>query len=185
ADGGSRGEVLGRCVSLWRESDAELCVSAEEARGRKLPPVELRLKLGGTGLVRVPSVQAPGYYLVLSSAPGGGAGFFARPAPDEVDGLEQIARAILQNPSGPPLRAAGGIETIRLAGRRRESICLFADRCQLRTASRALRIDHAAGAMMALFACSLGERPPSCEAVLADPALRRIVSSLTVLDAPG
>ena len=184
-DAASPAEDLARYVAIWRESDAELCVGAEEARERRLPPVELRLRLGGTGLVRIPAVQAPGYYLVLGSAPGGGAGFFARPSLEDPagEGLEQIARRMLQNPSGPPLQAAGGIEWIRLAGAERESICLFSDWFHFRTASCAVRIEHAGGALMAIFACPMGTRPPSCQAVLADPALRRIAGSLQVSNA--
>jgi len=115
-DAGSLAGSLARYLDHWRESDAELVISAEEAQRRKLPPVELRLRPGGTGLVRIPPAHSTGYYVVLGSAPGGAAAFLARPAPPDerrAEGLEQTARRMLQNPNGPELALAGGIERVR------------------------------------------------------------------------
>ncbi|HTE56703.1 MAG TPA: hypothetical protein VK698_37880 [Kofleriaceae bacterium] len=184
----SLADALGRYLGHWREVDAELVVAAEEAMARKLAPVELRVRLGGTGLFRVPPAHSPGYYVVLSSAPGGGAGFAARPAVDDggPDQLEQTARRMLQNPRGPELVAAVGVETVRLAGASHQAICLHADWLRFRTASCVVRVEHARGVLMAIFICSIGAPLPTSAAVLADPSLRRIARTLRVVDGkPG
>lgn len=185
---GSLADALAGYLAHWREVDAELVVGADEARARKLPAVELGLRLGGTGLFRVPPPHSPGYYVVLSSAPGGGAGFAARPILEGAgDGLESIARRMLQNPRGAELVASTGVERVRMAGRERESICLYADWLSFRTASCVVRLDHAGGAVLAIFICSIGDTQPSSHTVLADPSLRRISRSLRIAnaDAPG
>jgi hypothetical protein len=182
---GSLAEALAGYLAHWREIDAERVVPSSEALARKLAPVELRVRLGATGLFRVPAGQAPGYYLVLSSEPGGGAGFAARPVVD--DGgpadLEQVARRMLQNPRGPELIASSAPETVRLSGTEREAICLHADWLRFRTATCAVRIEHAHGAMLALFICSIGAAQPTSAMVLGDPSLRRIARTLRVVDA--
>jgi hypothetical protein len=185
---GSLADALAGYLAHWREVDAELVVGADEARARKLPPVELGLRLGGTGLFRVPAPHSPGYYVVLSSAPGGGAGFAARPILDGAgDDLESIARRMLQNPRGAELVASTGVERLRMAGREREAICLYADWLSFRTASCVVRLEHAGGAVLAIFICSIGETQPSPRTVLADPSLRRVSRSLRIADAdaPG
>lgn len=183
-EAGALADALARYLAHWREVDAELVIPADEARARKLPPVGLRVRLGGTGLFRVPAAHAPGYYLVLSSEPGGGAGFAARPIVDDggpMD-LEQVARRMLQNPRGPELISSASVESVRLAGAEREAICLHADWLRFRTASCAVRIEHARGALLGIFIGSIGAAAPTVATVLGDPGLRRIARTLRVVD---
>ncbi len=183
-DAGSLASALGHYIGLWRELDDELVIPADEARARGLPPVELRLKLGGTTLFRMPAERSPDYYVVLGGAPGTRLGFSALPAPDAGESLELNARRILHRPSGPPLEVAGGLERIDLAGAEREAICLYSDWLRFRTARCAVRIEHASGVLVALFTAGFPlDRTPSCEEVLSVPALRRIARSLRVIDA--
>jgi len=180
----SLASALGKYLEYWRESDVEIVVSAEEAAGKGLPPLELRVKIGGTGLLHVPSEHSNGHYIQLSSPPGGGTGFAARPAPQE-DDLERAARSILEKPDGSELRA-GAVERARVAGAEREAICFLSEYLLFRIATCVVRIPHANGALMALFTSRLGrDTPLSCEAVLSRPALRRIARTLRVIDAPA
>lgn len=182
----SLASALGKYLAYWRESDVEIVVSAEEATGKGLPPLELRVKIGGTGLLHVPSEHSTGHYIQLSSPPGGGTGFAARPAPEpRVDDLERAARSILEKPDGPELRA-GGPERARVAGAERDAICFLSEWLLFRTGTCVVHIPHANGALMAFFTSRLGaDTAPSCEAVLSRPALRRIASTLRVIDAPA
>jgi hypothetical protein len=170
-------------LERWREVDAELVVTADEARERKLPPIEVGVRLGGTGLFRIPPAHAPGFYAVLNSAPGGGAGFAIRPEPEEGRGgdLEQTARRMLQNPRGPELVSAGA-DRVQLAGGEAESICLYADWLSFRTASCVVRVPHDGGALLAIFICSVGSTEPSSRLVLGDASLRRIARTLRLED---
>ncbi len=142
--------------------------------------MEVRLKVGGTGLTRVAREHAPGAYVALAGAPGGGVGFSIGPLP-EGEGLEQAARQKLQAPNGQELRTVE-TRTLRLAGAEREAVCLFSEYLIRRTARCVVRIDHAGGALMAIFTARVGAEP-SCEAVLANPSLQRIARSLRVVDA--
>ncbi len=180
ADAPSLAAALARYLEYWRETDSELVVDAEEARRSGLPPVEVRLVVGGTGLTRVPREDAPGAYVALAGAPGGGVGFSIGPLPDG-EGLEQAARQKLQAPNGQELRTVE-TRTLRLAGAEREAVCLFSEYLIRRTARCVVRIDHAGGALMAIFTARVGAEP-SCEAVLANPSLQRIARSLRVVDA--
>ena len=72
--------------------------------------------------------------------------------------------------------------TLRLAGAEREAVCLFSEYLFRRTARCVVRIDHAGGALMAIFTARVGAEP-SCDAVLANPSLKRIARSLRVIDA--
>ena len=72
--------------------------------------------------------------------------------------------------------------TLHLAGAEREAVCLFSEYLIRRTARCVVRIDHAGGALMAIFTARVGAQP-SCEAVLANPSLERIARSLRVVDA--
>jgi hypothetical protein len=179
-DAPSLAAALARYIEYWRETDSELVVDAEEARRGGLPVVEVRLKVGGTGLTRVAPEDAPGAYVALAGAPGGGVGFSIGPLP-EGEGLEQAARQKLQAPNGQELRTVE-TRTLRLAGAEREAVCLFSEYLIRRTARCVVRIDHAGGALMAIFTARVGAEP-SCEAVLANPSLERIARSLRVVDA--
>ncbi len=172
--------ALARYLDYWRETDSELVVDADEARRSGLPVVEVRLKVGGTGLTRVAREHAPGAYVALAGAPGGGVGFSIGPLP-EGEGLEQAARQKLQAPNGQELHTVE-TRTLRLAGAEREAVCLFSEYLVRRTARCVVRIDHTGGALMAIFTARVGAEP-SCEAVLANPSLARIARSLRVVDA--
>jgi hypothetical protein len=172
---------LARYLDYWHETDSELVVDAEEARRGGLPAVEVRLKVGGTGLTRVAREHAAGAYVALAGSPGGGVGFSVGPLPDGA-GLEQAAREKLQAPNGQELRTVE-TRTLQLAGGEREAVCLFSEYLLRRTARCVVRIDHAGGALMAVFTARVGGEP-SCEAVLANPSLKRIARSLRVVE-PG
>jgi hypothetical protein len=172
--------AMARYLEHWREIDSELVVDAEEARRSGLPAVEVRLKVGGTGLTRVAREHAASAYVALAGSPGGGVGFSVGPLPDGA-GLEQAAREKLQAPGGQELRTVE-TRTLRLAGGEREAVCLFSEYLVRRTARCVVRIDHAGGALMAIFTARVGGEP-SCDAVLANPSLKRIARSLRVIDA--
>ena len=179
--------ILKRFLALWERYDAEMVFGADQAIASGLPPVELRLRVGGTGLWELPGIPRPaGFYLKLSGPPGGLLGVAAWNALPDERGAAGIERSVRRAYHLQPERQILVPDHCRLviAGAEREAACLVFNDGMMRSASCVVRIDHAGGALMVdLMGGIHGERI-TCEELLAQTPLGRIARSLRV-SVPG
>lgn len=175
--------ILKRFLALWEKYDAELVIGADEARVRDLPPVELGLRVGGTGLWEPPGIpRPPGFYLKLSGPPGGLLGVAVWNAlPDErgAAGIERSMRRAYEFGADKPMSLVDHCR-LDIAGDEREAACLVVHYGTMRRASCVVRVDHGGGALMVQLGGAIHGETITCEELLAATPLGRIARSLRV-----
>jgi len=189
-EAGSLAALVARYAALLPAFDAELVVGADEARAMGLPPLELRVRLGGTGLRRADAIRSAGRYLALHGMPGGFVGFSAAPAPAEERGPGGFAASVKRLTSGGSgeIQLVSTSDQVLLDGVRREAACFYRQMPSppMRLATCLVRIEHPGGALLASFTRGLpAGQPVSCAAVMADADLRRLARSLRVIASEG
>lgn len=163
-----------------------LVVTADEARARGLPPIELELDPRGSGLIHGPLARRGAFYLRLHGPPADPIEFAAWPAADDERGVEGIERSLrrvheLRRPDA--LRVSGGLSTVQLAGRERQAACAY---FQLppplpRHVVCVVMIEHAHGLAMVSFTHDVHpEEDVTPAQVLQHPRLRRLAASLRI-----
>lgn len=175
--------ILTRFLDLWDRYDAELVFGADQAIASGLPPVELRLRVGGTGLWEPPGIaRPPGFYLKLSGPPGGLLGVAAWNALPDERGAAGIEESVRRAYNVRPEQLVMVTDRCRLeiAGGEREAACLVFDYGTMRSASCVARIDHAGGALMLDLMGGIHGDTITCAELLAQTPLGRIARSLRV-----
>ena len=175
--------ILKRFLARWETYDAELVFGADQAMASGLPAVELRLRVGGTGLSERPPIpRPPGFYLKLSGPPGGLLGVAAWNALAGEDGADGIERSVRRAYNLRPEQKILVSDHCRLtiAGAEREAVSLVFDYGGMRSASCVVRIDHPGGALMVDLMGGIHGDRITCAALLAATPLGRIARSLRV-----
>lgn len=179
--------ILKRFLALWEKYDAELVIGADQAIASGLPPVELRLRVGGTGLFEHRPIPRPqGFYFKLSGPPGGLLGVAAWNALPDERGAAGIERSVRRAYNLQPEKQVLLPDHCRMviAGAEREAACLVFNYGIMRSASCVVRIDHVGGALMVDLMGGIHGETITCAELLAQTPLGRIARSLRV-SVPG
>ena len=182
--------LVARYLAHLPAFDAELVVTAGDARAMGLPPIELRVRLGGTGLKRADPIRAAGRYLALHGMPGGTIGFSAAPAPPEERGPGGFAASVQRLTSGGSgeIQLVSTGDRVLLDGAAREAACFYRQMPSppMRLATCLVRIEHPGGALLASFTRGLpASHAISSQAVMGEPDLRRLARSLRIVAEAG
>ena len=164
----------------------ELIVTADEARARGLPPIEIKVDAHESGLIHGPLSRRGAFYLRLHGPPGDPIEFAAWPAADDergADGIERSMRRVLELRRPERIQVTGGLQRVQLAGGERLAGCVYlAMPSPLpRLVTCVVLVEHAHGLVMVSFTHDVHPQNDVTPAqVLEHPRLRLLARSLRV-----